>query len=443
MSFFPIAATPQAAYRLRALLEHARDRSRFYGPRLAGLPVDLAQAWPRIPIVEKPELMLRFDDWVTDRRITFSAVEQWVSDASRIGQDFLGRYAVWSTSGTSGVPGLFVHDGHALAIYETLLHSRSDRRARAGGAWAWGAPPRSALVIAMDAHYAGISFWARQRRLFPALASSSRAFNVTWPGERLCAELQAWQPSFLSSYPSMLAELARWQQEGRIHLNLSTLWSGGERLCPSTQAWISSVFQAPVINDYGASECLTMAFECEQGHLHLNDDWVLLEPVDRHDQPVPPGVASHSVLLTNLANQVQPLIRYRLGDSVTFLPEPCPCGNRRPALTVEGRGDDTLCFQDARRHAVHLSPMALTTVLEEGAGVHRFQLRQTAADAIELRLDVLGLAAPDSVRGQALQVLRRFLAEQGLGQVQVRLDDALPVEDAHSGKLRQVVCLVH
>ena len=31
------------------------------------------------------------------------------------------------------------------------------------------------------------------------------------------------------------------------------------------------------------------------------------------------GVRSHTVLLTNLANLVQPLIRYDLGDSVTLL----------------------------------------------------------------------------------------------------------------------------
>lgn len=57
----------------------------------------------------------------------------------------------------------------------------------------------------------------------------------------------------------------------------------------------------------------------------MNADWVLLEPVDERHRPTPPGVPSHTVLLTNLANRVQPLIRYDLGDSVTLLDRPCQC----------------------------------------------------------------------------------------------------------------------
>ena len=43
---------------------------------------------------------------------------------------------------------------------------------------------------------------------------------------------------------------------------------------------------------------------------------MILEPVDRDYRPTPPGELSHTVLLTNLANAVQPIIRYDLGDSV-------------------------------------------------------------------------------------------------------------------------------
>lgn len=60
-------------------------------------------------------------------------------------------------------------------------------------------------------------------------------------------------------------------------------------------------------------------------NLHLNADWVILEPVDAALRPVPPGNPSHSTLLTNLANRVQPIIRYDLGDSVTMLPAPPSC----------------------------------------------------------------------------------------------------------------------
>jgi len=201
------------------------------------------------------------------------------------------------------------------------------------------------------------------------------------------------------------------------------------------------MFQAPVVNDYGASECLSIAFECSAGRLHLNDDWVILEPIDRAGQPVPPGVPSHSVLLTHLANRIQPLIRYDLGDSVTFFAERCACGNPRPSFLVEGRTDDSLCLDNGQGQRVHLAPMALTTAVEDGADVHRFQLRQTTPDGIELRLDLSRSAEPERTRGAAVTALRRYLAAEGLPRARIDLSDEPPLLDARSGKLRQVVCL--
>ena len=139
---------------------------------------------------------------------------------------------------------------------------------------------------------------------------------------------------------------------------------------------------------------------------------------------------------------MQPLIRYRLGDSVTMHPDDCPCGNHRPSFTVEGRCDDTLRFPNAAGEVVHLSPMAVTTALEEGADVHRFQLRQTASDALELRLDLSLSADPAALRTASLKALQDYFATQGLPALRLRVSDEAPVVDARSGKLRQVVCEV-
>lgn len=85
-----------------------------------------------------------------------------------------------------------------------------------------------------------------------------------------------------------------------------------------------------------------MAYDCEEGWLHVNNDWVILEPVDADYDPTPPGEPSHTVRLTNLANQVQPIIRHDLGDTVVARPGPCPCGNPLLAIRVQGRRDDVL-----------------------------------------------------------------------------------------------------
>src|SRR5256885_3200019 len=43
----------------------------------------------------KRELMERFDEWVTDPKLGLDALRRFTVDPRRIGQPFLGRYAVW------------------------------------------------------------------------------------------------------------------------------------------------------------------------------------------------------------------------------------------------------------------------------------------------------------------------------------------------------------
>lgn len=443
-------ASLMAERRAAELIGFAQRRSPFYRQHLAGF-VPGRTPWSALPTVDKRALMANFDDWHTDRAVTLERVRAFAADPANLGKDLDDRWAVWSSSGTSGEPALYLHDSSALGIYANLLESRMDRRFATGRWWAqastgllgpWGMRPRTALIAALDGPYASISFWLRQCRLHPWMADAAQTLSVTWPAERLRHELKAWQPAFVASYPSLLTELARWQRAGQLEIAPLALWSGGERLALSTRHWIEASFNAPVVNDYGASECLSIAFECRHGRLHLNDDWVILEPIDRHGAPVLPGEASHSVLLTNLANRIQPLIRYDLGDSVTFFPDRCPCGNPRPSFTVEGRHDDTLHVADGVGGVVHLAPMALTTAVEDGADVHRFQLRQTVEDAVELRADLSHSRDPASTRDAAVQALRNYLGGQGLPNARVVWVDEPPIVERRSGKLRQVVCLV-
>jgi phenylacetate-coenzyme A ligase PaaK-like adenylate-forming protein len=184
---------------------------------------------------------------------------------------------------------------------------------------------------------------------------------------------------------------------------------------------------------------MSIAFGCGEGWLHINADWVLLEPVDSDYRPTPPGEPSHTALLTNLANRVQPVIRYDLGDSVIAKPEPCACGSPLQAIQVEGRRDDvvSLCAPDGS--VVRILPLALTTVVEEAAHVHRFQIVQTAADRLMLRLDTSHENDRQAAWRAAAGALRHYLTRQSLPNVHVGLDKQGPLTDRRTGKLREVV----
>ena len=105
--------------RLAELVAFARARSPYFTERLAGLPGVVSDP-VLLPVTSKPELMSRFNDWVTDREVTRQQVEDVVADPARIGELLLGRYTVATTSGRTGVRGIFVMDPGSLAVAAAL-----------------------------------------------------------------------------------------------------------------------------------------------------------------------------------------------------------------------------------------------------------------------------------------------------------------------------------
>jgi phenylacetate-CoA ligase len=428
--------------RCTEMIEFARGHSPLYRHMWRELPqhgltlVDL-------PVATRRQLMARFDDWVTDARIHRVDVEAFLADRTHIGDCYRNRYLVWKSSGTSGEPGIYVQDEEALTTYDALIGIQL-QTAQVAGSYAWGVLSqggRAALVAATGDHFASIASWQHIRSGSPMV--NSRAFSIMDPLDQLVSELNGYQPAFLASYPTMLSQLAAEQGAGRLRIAPTCLWSGGEYLAPAVRTQIERAFECTLINEYGASECMSIAFGCSEGWLHVNADWVVLEPVDAAYRPTPPGEPSHTVLLTNLANRVQPIIRYDLGDSIVTKVGGCACGSPLPAIRAEGRHDDVLTMLDADGRAVSLLPLALTTIIENATDLHRFQLVQKAPDRLALRLERGDAVDSPHAWSAAAAALRRYLAGQSLANVDVVLDPHPPKADARSGKLREVIAELH
>ena len=432
-----IAAASTA--RLEALVRFARAQSPLYREAYRHVPEDRFFGLRQLPVVTRHALMERFDDWVTDREISRAGVEAFLADRAHIGWRFLDRYTVWKSSGTTGEPGIYVQDREALGTYDALVAAQlcSPRLLPRCALGSFGKGGRAALIAATGDHFASITSWQRVCHANPWL--DARGFSVLQPLPELVAGLNDYKPAFLASYPTMLSLLAEEAAANRLQIEPALLWSGGEYLSPAAQLQIERAFDCPLINEYGASECLSIAYGCDRGWLHVNADWVLLEPVDAQYLPVAPGEPSASVLLTNLANWVQPIIRYDLADSIVMNPDACPCGSPLPAIRVEGRCDDVVSLHGPAGHDVRLLPLALATVVEEALEAHRFQIVQTGARELTVRLDI----HPDSARHAAWNavagVLRAYLLRQSLPNVRLVLDARAPVVDRRSGKLRQVI----
>ena len=232
--------------------------------------------------------------------------------------------------------------------------------------------------------------------------------------------------------------LAQEQLAGRLHLTPTLVSTGGEYLAMKTRSHIAEAFGCLVRDNYGASEFMHIAFECTYERLHLNTDWIILEPVDEEYRPVPTGQISHTTLLTNLVNYVQPLIRYDLGDRITMIPDSCPCGSPLPTMRVEGRRDEILHMPNADGILSPLLPMAPSTVIEQTPGVRAFQLIQVAPTTLHIRLTVIPGKDEDHVWVTLCHRLHTYLSTQGILSATLELDPEDPQPHPVSGKSRQI-----
>jgi phenylacetate-CoA ligase len=215
---------------------------------------------------------------------------------------------------------------------------------------------------------------------------------------------------------------------------------GGETITDQARDRLVAAFGPRIRSIYASTECFFLSNGCDQHWYHVNADWAVLEPVDTDHRPVPPGEPSHTVLISNLANRVQPFLRYDLGDSVVLRPDPCPCGNPLPAVQVQGRAGDLLAFPAGAGATSELSPMLFGTLLDRTPGLDRYQVIQTAPERLRIRLEPHEDAEPDRVWQAVRDELDRMLAEHGVTGVALERA-AEPPERTAGGKIRRIVPL--
>lgn len=221
--------------RLDALVAHARTASPFYAEHYRGVtgrPAGI-EGLRHLPPVRKPALMARFDEWGTDPEITRAGVEAFVADPANLGQDFLGRYVVFTTSGSTGVPTLLVHDRRSIQVMTALAYVRSApvmtpallARTLARGA-------RQAAVFATGGHFLSTTMFERRLRAAPWRRRIARYFSVLDPLPQLVERLNRFQPALLGTYASALAALTTEQEAGRLTIAPLVITTGGELLLP-------------------------------------------------------------------------------------------------------------------------------------------------------------------------------------------------------------------
>lgn len=111
----------------------------------------------------------------------------------------------------------------------------------------------------------------------------------------------------------------------------------GEYISSDWKNHYKEKYKVDVFASYGASECF-IGIECSKrcGY-HYNPDNILVEVVDQNNFPT---TGEGTILLTNLASEAIPLVRYKIGDRGKIHTKKCVCGSDWPRLEWIGRDSD-------------------------------------------------------------------------------------------------------
>jgi len=137
---------------------------------------------------------------------------------------------------------------------------------------------------------------------------------------------------------------------------------------------LEAVWGAKIYSTYASSETITSFCECtaQQGG-HLHPDLAVVEIVNDKGELLPSGELGE-VVVTPMAIEGMPLLRFKTGDISFLITEPCACGRRSPRLgPIVGRKKQMIKFRGTT-----LYPNSLFAVLDALPGISEYFVTATS-----------------------------------------------------------------
>lgn len=339
------------------------------------------------PAMDKGLMMEKFDEMNTaglKRDALMACALQ--SEQSRDFRPTIGRYSVGLSSGTSGRRGLFVVSPHEQQV------------------WAAGVLAK-ALPDGLFAGERVALFLRADNNLYQSVNNrwlSLEFYDLLAPFSAGLARLAQQSPTLIVAPAQVLHALALAVQAGELSLAVKKVISVAEVLDEQDKALLKQTFGS-VGEIYQATEGF-LASTCAHGTLHLNEEFVHIEPQWLDDRRFIP-------LITDFTRTTQPIVRYRLDDVLVARTTPCPCGNAARAIErIEGRQDDQLQLPDRAGKPQVVFADACSRVLAQTLPLTAdYRLEQTGAASLTLMAD-----CNKAILEQCRSALSELFTRQGI-----------------------------
>jgi len=255
--------------------------------------------------------------------------------------------------------------------------------------------------------------------------------------------MRDYRSTILLSTPSFALKLIAAVKESGISLASLQLRGGiftGEPFSETTRLKIEEGLKIKVINSYSPPEIPgpKIATECEKKNgLHIFEDQFIPEIIDPQTGKVLPPGKEGELVITTIAKEAFPLIRYRTGDLTALDFSTCSCGRNLVRMrNVAERTDNMIIV-----NGVGFFPTQIGNILAKIEGAEpRFQLiidREGTQDVMDIMVEVSESIFFDEMR--RFHELKKRIEEQiyqilGIN-VRVKLVEKRSLFQEKSGKI--------
>lgn len=196
--------------------------------------------------------------------------------------------------------------------------------------------------------------------------------------------------------------------KGSLKIRLKRIVCSADPLTEDTAETIYKAFNVKPINFYAATESLGMAAQCDLHEgFHMFNDWHIFESIKQNGEAAKPGEPGNLVI-TNLYNYTQPLIRYRMDDEVILQEKECSCGWPFPIFSkLAGRKEEFLWFEGPDGNKEYIHPITLVEFIV--AGLKKIQFVQVEKNKLRLNAVIQGDrdATISGIRNRMDEILKK------------------------------------
>jgi len=317
---------------LKSLLDRYRRHSDFYRDRIGA-----ADSWTQVPPLEKTELQNIPLDSATPTKEA-------------------------RTSGTSGFQ-VTIHNNRREREFRRALLYRPQLF--------YDLPKSVTQVVFVDGH------WCADPQMDPKEFTYAGRHYRTWfagagaEPAAIMKLLTTLRPELIRGIASGIVRFIDESNGSLERIGARIIGPGGEFLTNEWRTLMQEAFGAQVLDRYGSTETGAIAWQCPHCcRYHANSDEIVLEAD-------PDGLIATPLFISS-----QPLLRYRLGDMITFDNDSADCPVQLPTITIDAARRDDWVIDGAGRR---ISPLSFQ--FEQVPHLTAWRLHQLSDGSLHIYFD--------------------------------------------------------